>query len=208
MAVLDAVAAGSTSLSELVEATGLNRATVHRLAVALVGHGMLRRDAESRFLLGYRLWSLGQLVGGAADLAASAQPILNELRDLTGESAQLFVSDGAERLCIAVAESGHGLRTIVAIGSRLPLDLGSGGAALRGEPSSEGWVASVGEREAGVASVSAKVHGPSGEILAAISVSGPIDRLSTDPGGRHGPDVVQAANQLASVLSRGDGTTP
>ena len=202
MAVLDAVAGGSTTLVELVEHTGLNRATVHRLAVALTEHGMLRRDGDGRFLLGYRLWSLGQQVAGAADLASMSQPFLDNLRDLTGESAQLFVQDGAERLCIAAAESGHGLRTIVPVGTRLPLDLGSGGAALQGAVSTDGWVASVAEREAGVASVSSPVRSASGEVVAAVSVSGPIDRLSTDPGGRHGLDVVDAANKLAQQLSR------
>lgn len=203
MSVLDAVAGGAASLPELVAATGLNRATVHRLAVALVDHGMLRRDAGNRFLLGYRLWSLGQLVHGASDLAAVAQPILDGLRDVTGESAQLFVAEGTERLCIAVAESGHGLRTIVPIGTRLPLKLGSGGAALRAESSDEGWLASVAEREAGVASVSASVTAPAGDVLAAVSVSGPIDRLSNDPGARHGAAVARAAAELSMALAEG-----
>lgn len=203
MSVLDAVANGATTLAVVVEQTGLNRATAHRLASALVDHGVLRRDAEVHFLLGFRLWSLGQMVHGAADLAGIGQPILDGLRDLTGESAQLYVPDGSERLCIAVAESGHGLRTIVPVGTRLPLDRGSGGAVLRGVCSEAGWLASVAEREAGVASVSAAVRSPSHEIVAAVSVSGPIDRLSSDPGRRHGVDVLGAASHLERQLAEG-----
>jgi DNA-binding IclR family transcriptional regulator len=56
-------------------------------------------------------------------------------------------------------------------------------------------VESVEEREAGVASVSAPVvH--DGMILAAVSVSGPLERLSTSPGKRYGDRVVRAAAAL------------
>ena len=40
-----------------------------------------------------------------------------------------------------------------------------------------GWAQSVGEREPGVASVSAPVRGSSGKVIAAISISGPIERM-------------------------------
>ena len=50
-----------------------------------------------------------------------------------------------------------------------------------------GWAQSVGEREPGVASVSAPVRGPSGRVVAAVSVSGPIERLTRTPGRLHAP---------------------
>ena len=43
-----------------------------------------------------------------------------------------------------------------------------------------GWAQSVGEREPGVASVSAPVRGPSGRVIAAVSISGP-DRAAVAP---------------------------
>jgi DNA-binding IclR family transcriptional regulator len=39
-----------------------------------------------------------------------------------------------------------------------------------------------------------------GIIVAAISVSGPIERLSRKPGERHGAAVVEAAKDLAKLL--------
>lgn len=200
MLVLDAIAAGSRTLADLVASTGLSRATAHRLAAALEVHGLVRRADDGSYALGSRLWVLGQQVEGPAALADLGQPLLDELRDQTGESSQLFVVDGGMRLCVAAAESSHGLRTIVPIGSRLPLDLGSGGAALRGDAEGGAWVESVGEREAGVASVSAPVLGADGDVVAAVSVSGPIDRLSTNPGTRHGAAVVEAAARLGDQL--------
>ena len=65
-----------------------------------------------------------------------------------------------------------------------------------------GWAQSVGEREAGVASVSAPVRSPSGKVIAAVSVSGPIERLTRQPGRIHAPAVVAAGGRLSEVLRR------
>jgi len=69
-----------------------------------------------------------------------------------------------------------------------------------------GWAASVGERESGVASVSAPVFGPDGRVVAAVSVSGPIDRLTRQPGRLHAAEVVAAARALTSAI--GGRTSP
>jgi DNA-binding IclR family transcriptional regulator len=108
---------------------------------------------------------------------------------------QLYVRDGDRRVCVAALESPHALRTIVPMGASLPLDAGSAGRVLSGDTGTT-WVASVGERETGVASVSAAVRGPDGRALAAVSVSGPIERTSRRPGLRYGDQVVAAAGQI------------
>jgi DNA-binding IclR family transcriptional regulator len=196
--LLDALEQGPRSLAELVEGTGLSRATAHRLAVALEDHGYVRRDAEGRFALGGRLVALGHAASAGLSLVDAAGPALAELRDATGESVQLYVREGDDRVCVAALESPHGLRTIVPVGARLPLALGSAGRVLG--PGAilprSGWVDSVGEREEGVASVSAPVLGRDGAVVAAISVSGPIGRTTRTPGRRYGPAVVAAARKL------------
>ena len=90
------------------------------------------------------------------------------------------------------------------VGARLPLDRGSAGRILRpGAPPVclPGWVESVAERQPGVASVSAPVVDPSGRVVAAVSVSGPIDRTSRSPGGRYGAAVVAAAARISASLA-------
>lgn len=195
--VLGAVDPDGASLNELIERTGLSRATAHRLASALEVHGFLRRTVDGRFALGPRLVALGSSAAAGWPLADAARPALGQLRDETGESAQLFVRDGDSRVCIASLQSPHGLRTIVATGAVLALDQGSGGRVLTGEVGPGGWVASVAEREAGVASVSAPVVDRSGVVVAAVSVSGPIERLTNDPGAAYGPAVAAAAARIA-----------
>jgi DNA-binding IclR family transcriptional regulator len=222
VAILSAVAAGPQALADLVAATALPRATAHRLAVALEAHRLLARDAEGRFVLGPRV---GELAAALPDpLVTAAGPVLAWVRDECGESAQLYRRDGAERVCVSAAERTHGLRTTVPVGSRLPLTAGSGAQVLcawsdaasmagvlraaefteRGlaEVRRRGWAQSVGQREAGVASVSAPVLGGDGELLAAISISGPIERLGRSPGSQFAPILVTAARRLSALTPR------
>lgn len=202
--VLNALEARPLSLNDLVEATSFSRATTHRLAVALEAHGLVRRDADGRFALGVRLIALGRAAAEAIALAGAAAPALAALRDATGESAQLYVREGDRRVCIASLESPHGLRTIVPMGASFPLDLGSAGKLLAAADGARApqpwvpspWVQSVGEREAGVASVSAPVCDDAGTVVAAVSVSGPIERTTRQPGRRYGADVEAAARRI------------
>jgi len=220
VAILAAVAIEPRTLAELVDVTRLPRATAHRLAVALEVHRLIARDADGRFVIGGRI---GELAAALPDpLLAAAQPVLAWVRDESGESAQLYRRDGNERICVAVAERLTGLRTTVPIGSRLPLNAGSGaqvicawsdpaglGELLAGseftprllaEVRRRGWAQSVGQREAGVASVSAPVRTSADELLAAISISGPIERLGRSPGQRYAPLLVAGAHRIASAL--------
>jgi len=199
--VLAAVADRPLDLGGLVAATGLPRATAHRLAVALEAHRLLRRDADGRFAPGLGLAALGRAAAAAFPVAEAAAPALAALRDATGESVQLYVRDGDRRVCLASLESPHGLRTIVPLGAALPLGLGSAGRLLGGDEIAlrRGWAQSVGEREPGVASVSAPVFGPGGGIVAAVGISGPIDRLGRDPGSTHADAVVAAARAIEAA---------
>ncbi|MGA0878394.1 MAG: IclR family transcriptional regulator [Ilumatobacteraceae bacterium] len=204
VAVLRALeSAGPLSLVELQENTGLPRATAHRLAAALTDHGLVRRDESGLYVLGWALVGLGRAAMHHSPLLELAAPIMNTVRRDTGESVQLYVREGDMRRCVLSLESPHGLRWIVPEGALLPLSVGSAGRVLDGAPLSKGgWVASVGEREAGVASVSAPVLDASGQMVAVLSVSGPIERLTRKPGDRHGAKVVAAARKLSVELRR------
>jgi DNA-binding IclR family transcriptional regulator len=192
---------GPCALAQLQAATGLPRATAHRLAGALERHGLVRRDGAGRFCLGLALVGLGQAAAAGFPLADLARPALTALRDETGESVQLFVREGDGRRCVVSLQSSHGLRWIVHEGALLPLAVGSAGRVLSGQVGQAGWVESVEERERGVASVSAPVCGDGGRLLAAVSVSGPVERLSRRPGSRYGTAVVAAAGAVEAAAS-------
>ena len=196
-AILSALGDGPLDLAELQAATDLPRATAHRLTVALEAHQLVRRDAEGRFCLGFELIRLGRAASDSFSLAEVATPHLIALRDRTGEAAQLYVREGNARRCVASIQSSHGLRWIVPVGALLPLDVGSAGHVL-----GDGvrHAQSVEEREPGVASVSAAVLDSTGAIVAAVSVSGPVERLTRAPSRRFGAAVRAAAKQVAAAL--------
>lgn len=198
--VLEALESGPANLNELVARTPLSRATAHRLATALEAHGLVRRNEQGRFALGLRLLALAREAEDQLPLTQAARPALAWLRDETGESVQLYVRNGDRRVCIEALESPHGLRTIVPVGASLPLDVGSAGRVLAGTgQSAREWVASVEEREPGVASVSAPIRDADGRVVAAISVSGPVERTTRRPGTKYANAVVAAARRVEAA---------
>ena len=196
--ILRALARSPLDLAALQGATDLPRATAHRLAVALEQHGLVRRDPQGRFCLGFELIRLGRAAEDEFPLAEITRPILTALRDETGESVQLYVADGDGRRCVVSLESTHGLRWIVPQGALLPLALGSAGRVLQGDEIAE----SVEEREPGVASVSAAVRDSDGQVIAAVSISGPVERLSRQPRQRFGRQVIDAARAISMAIGR------
>lgn len=209
--VLSAAAVHPVTLNELVRGTGLPRATAHRIAVALEVHGLLGRDHAGRWTPGPALAALA----GGDPLLAMAAAILEELHRRTGESAQLYRRDADVRVCVLAVDRASGLRDTVPVGARLPMSAGSAAqvlAAWSGEPAlpraavftadtldqvrSRGWATSVEERERGVSSVSAPVF-LGGVIAAAVSVSGPSDRIGRHAGTELAEAVVAAAEQMS-----------
>ncbi|MGB3635338.1 MAG: IclR family transcriptional regulator [Rubrobacteraceae bacterium] len=205
---------GPASLAGVVEATGIPRPTAHRLLAALESHHLVAR-ANGRYRLGLRLLGWGEKAAAGTNLVEVARPVLESLRDATGESVQLYVREGDRRVCVAAVErAGGGLRDMVPVGAVLTLDQGSGGTVLLAwsgdgkeerfeEVRSKGWAESVAERESGVASVSAPVFGPGGELAGAVSASGPVSRLGERPGERLAKDVVEAAWGISERLGSG-----
>jgi DNA-binding IclR family transcriptional regulator len=203
---------GPASLAGVVRGTGLARPTAYRLLTALEAHGLVAREG-GRYLLGLRLLSWGGSTGGSA-LVGAATPVLEALRDRTGESTQLYVREGDRRVCVASVErTGGGLRDAVPVGAVLPLGQGSGGKVLLAwsdeagtaemrDVRNRGWAESVAEREVGVASVSAPVFGLDGSLRAAVCASGPIPRLGEHPGERLTGHVLAAAREIEGALKR------
>ena len=225
LAVLDAVEGGAHRFTAIAAATGLPRATVHRLIRALEGHGFLAHFAGFGYRLGPRLLRLANEAMRELPLRDLAHPVLERLARSTGESAQLFVRTGDARVCLDAVESTHELRTIVPVGASLPLYAGSAAKVLLASaPDRErherrasdparfrrdvdlvrvrGWASSAGERQPGVGSVSAPVRGPYDIVLAVVSVSGPAARMGRGHLRRHANAVVEAAREIERSIGR------
>ncbi|MGB9222406.1 IclR family transcriptional regulator [Mycobacterium sp.] len=218
--VLHAIAESPCGLAELCERTGLPRATAYRLAAALEVHRLSGRDEEGRWRLGPAVSELATHVSDP--LLAAGAAVLPRLRETTGESVQLYRREGTSRVCVAALEPPAGLRDTVPVGARLPMTAGSGAKVLLAhsdaatqeavlpaamftdrvlaEVRRRGWAQSVAEREPGVASVSAPVRDGRGVVIAAISVSGPVDRMGRQPGARWAADLLAASEELTRRL--------
>lgn len=218
--VLYAAAESPCGLAELCDRTGLPRATAHRLAAGLEVHRLLARDGAGHWGLGPAVTELAARVNDP--LLAAGAAVLPRLREITGESVQLYRREGSWRICVAALEPPAGLRDTVPVGARLPMTAGSGAKVLLAysdaatqqtvlaeakftdralaEVRRRGWAQSAAEREPGVASVSAPVRDARGEVIAAISVSGPIDRMGRRPGARWAADLLKAADELTRRL--------
>ena len=68
--------------------------------------------------------------GAALALVEPAAAVLQRLSAETGESAQLYVREGDQRVCVATHERPTGLRDTVPLGAVMPLTKGSGGRVL------------------------------------------------------------------------------
>ena len=218
--MLHAVADAPCGLAALCARTGLPRATAHRLAAGLEAHRLLARDASGQWVLGPALSELAARVDDP--LLAAGAAVLPGLREITGESVQVYRREGSTRVCVAALEPPAGLRDTVPVGARLPMTAGSGARVLAAysDPATQravlasatftertlaevrrrGWAQSVAEREPGVASVSAPVRDRAGAVIAAVSVSGPIDRIGRRPGARWADDLLAASEALTARL--------
>jgi len=226
VAILDAVERGARTVPAIAEATGLHRATTHRLSKALEHHGFLSFDEGRGYRLGSKLLRLAATATRELPLRDLAHPVLERLAVSTGESAQLYVQDADRRVCIDAVESANELRTIVDVGASLPITAGSAGKVflafapeafrtrlLRGleHPTEEelatirrlGWAWSAGERQPGVGSVSAPVVASHGALAAAVSVSGPASRIGRISAKRYAPAVTAAARDIERALGAG-----
>jgi IclR family transcriptional regulator, acetate operon repressor len=120
------VATPAMSLQQITRATGLPPSTCQRLVHNLVREGFLDRD-EDRYRIGLGLvrWSAPGTLG--LDLVRLTRPVLQALRDETGETALLYVRDGAYRTVIGLAETHNVVMRMFMVGMVMALHAGSAG---------------------------------------------------------------------------------
>lgn len=114
------------TLQQITRATGLPPSTCQRLVLNLVREGFLDRD-EDRYRIGLGLvrWAAPGTFG--LDLVQLTRPSLQRLRDETGETACLYVRDGAHRTVVSLAEARHVVIRLFMVGMVMALHAGSAG---------------------------------------------------------------------------------
>lgn len=119
------------SLSDVAERTGLTRATARRVLLTLEDLGLATRNGDSRhFTLTPRVLSLGHAYLSSMPLWNFAEPVLESLVEVLGQTCSVAVLDETEMVYVLRVPVRRILSQGVTIGSRLPLYCNSMGRVL------------------------------------------------------------------------------
>jgi IclR family transcriptional regulator, KDG regulon repressor len=109
------------SMTQIAEQVGLHKSTVHRLLATLERKRFVERDpVTGTYRPGIRLLQMAYLTLENNDLQRIAQPYMQELCELHGETVDLSVLDDTDVLYVEVVESHQRVRLAAAKGERLP----------------------------------------------------------------------------------------
>lgn len=117
------------TLGEIQHATALPTSTVQRLVSNMVAQGMIDRSGDQH-RVGARMMYWAATARKDLDVLATVGPVLQEMRDTTGETAAFFIVEQRFRVCVAVAETHHALRREMHVGKVIPLHAGSASRIL------------------------------------------------------------------------------
>ncbi|GAB2717543.1 IclR family transcriptional regulator [Comamonas sediminis] len=213
MQLIDAFALGESHLplAEMSRRCGLHKTTALRIARTLAQAGYLVQRDDGDWRLGPAAGWLGARYQAGFDVQNVLEPALRALTMASDESAAFYVREGNVRTCLVRVEGPQALRHHARMGEGLPLDKGSPGRvilAFSGEPGDlyeairqRGYHWSIGEREQGVATISAPVFGKHWRLLGSVCVSGPASRLPQHKLEEMSKTVIAAANQISYELA-------
>jgi DNA-binding IclR family transcriptional regulator len=189
------VADDHCTLTEAATATGLTPTTALRHLRALQARGYLDRDDLGTYTAGPTMIGFAAIMsrdGPVARLVAAAQPFLDELADVTGESAYLALADDAAATYVARAESSRAIRHVGWVGQRIPLATSAVGAALDAPGTT---AVRTGAVEPDITAVSHALA-PTAQLRPAISVVGPSHRIDEATAAEIGRHLHAAATRL------------
>lgn len=175
------------SLAELARITGMYKSTMLRLLASLAKAAMVVRRSDQTYALGPFAFRLGRAFEMTYHLREGIVPVLEWLVARGTESPSFHVwHDEDQRLCLFRIDSKHSTLDRVRAGDLLPLKQGAAGKVLRlfsgGVDSTAGDVAlvqrSFGERDPACAAIATPVFGAGGELVGALSLSGPRERFT------------------------------
>ena len=196
-------------LAELAERTGLVKSTIMRLAISLEEYGFLAHQADGSYRLDAEVMRLGSIYQQAFRLETHVMPALEALVDKTGESASFYIQRGNERLCLFRVDSPHRLRLVVRQGDMLPMDGSAIAQVLRTFgavplPASAAKLDlpmyTAGANDPHVAGMAMPVFGPDDAFAGALSITGPITRLTREAAAAAASTLQDAARELTRAL--------
>jgi DNA-binding IclR family transcriptional regulator len=125
--VVASFAGRGATLGEAVLASGLQKATVHRMLRALCEEGLLEQDELTRnYRIGVGVFALHASMGDRFDIRSLAHVALERIRDQTEDTVYLAIRSGYDGLCLAMHEGTYPEKTLrLSVQDRWPLGVGA-----------------------------------------------------------------------------------
>ena len=219
-------------VSEIAQATGLHKATAHRIIMTLLNCGFLERTVNGEKLrLGLGVVELGLGALRDLDFRRAAFPYMQQLVEHLEETCDLSIFDRGRVLYVEVVHSEHSLTIAARVGRHLPVHCTASGrvflaflppevvdplvstpltaftertittpARLREELEAtrqRGYGLDDEEFEVGVRAIAAPIRDIDGNVIAAMSIPGPSNRLTPE----RIPEIAQALLEAADAVS-------
>jgi len=213
------------SVLDIQRRVGLSRPTLYRLLQTLAATGLVKAEGDpQRFRLSHGVMELAHVWLAGLDRVDVSRPILEELREVTGETAALFVLREQKHICVVELESHHALSIARGVGDTGDLMVGASGKAIlawleqgrrdaildqatkarRAELvkaldviRSRGFATSHGEVIVGAVAFAAPIFNHNGEVAGCVGVFGPRARVKDSDFSRFGALVIKAANAIS-----------
>jgi IclR family acetate operon transcriptional repressor len=217
------------SAGELLKRVDLSRPTLYRLLYTLEQSGFVVKVGEpQRFRLGPAVARLVHVWTSTQDIGAVAQPMMQRLRESTGETVALFVPQGVYRVCVAELPSNQPLSFRRGVGYSERVVLGASGRAILAHlPVGEGdlkdyaqgievdvsrypkeleairkrgYATSRDELLQGAVAIAAPYFNGAGQVAGSIAVFGPSARVHAAEIETFGKLLVEEARALSKAL--------
>ncbi|HVE50362.1 MAG TPA: IclR family transcriptional regulator C-terminal domain-containing protein [Casimicrobiaceae bacterium] len=133
LSILETIArAGSgLSLTDVAQRVGLAPSTAHRLLATLEKMGYVFQAGDlGLWYVGLQSFTVGSSFLTARDWVAQSHPGMRRLMEQAGETANLAILDGTDAVFIDQVQCHETMRTIVRLGSRVPLHASGVGKAI------------------------------------------------------------------------------
>ena len=133
LSLLEALATAESglSLTDLARKVELAPSTAHRLLATLEKMGYVYQGGDlARWYVGLHAFTVGSSFLANRDFVAQSHPYLRRLMEQSGETANLGILDGTEAVFIDQVQCRETMRTIVKLGSRVPLHASGVGKAI------------------------------------------------------------------------------
>lgn len=220
------------AFAELQEACGLAKSTTSRMLGALERAGLVARQGDGSYVAGSLFWLYAARHDPWDETIRLAGPAMEEIAEATRETVHLSVIRGEQVAQVAQIDCQYflgardwtevpvpphctALGKVFYASGALPLpegDLEALTAATITDPEQlrldgkrtreRGWAISEDEMEDGLFGIAVPVHGISGDVVAALGISGPTSRLQ-GRAAEFGGQLTHHATRLTTMLRGG-----